>query len=173
MYVCICEFLSRIMCVEGIGGFWGYFLEQGPPFVAQEVSWRISQTVHWLYLIPKWDNTNAESVFATADITSVLMEIILFCGLDEWRWIPCGIPEDYRWSLTWIHRMAAGNRWNCWRSVSYGTCRRPFTNFIAGFWTFSKAEFPSLGQLAGVGASVRADVLLCVHSHARRHNSEQ
>ncbi len=37
----------------------------------------------------------------------------------------------------------------------------------------SKAEFPSLGQLAGVGACVRADVLLCVHSHARRHNSER
>ncbi len=36
-----------------------------------------------------------------------------------------------------------------------------------------KAEFPSLGQLAVVGACVRVDVLLCVHSHVRRHNSDR
>ncbi len=36
-----------------------------------------------------------------------------------------------------------------------------------------RPEFPSLGQLAGVGVCVLADVLLCVHSHARRHNSER
>ncbi len=36
-----------------------------------------------------------------------------------------------------------------------------------------KAEFPSLGQLAVVGACVRVDVLLCVHSHALRHNSDR
>ncbi len=42
-----------------------------------------------------------------------------------------------------------------------------------GQMPFSKPKFPSLGQLAGVGACVRADVLLCVHSHARRHNSER
>ncbi len=44
---------------------------------------------------------------------------------------------------------------------------------LKGFFSLITAEFPSLGQLAEVGACVRADMLSCVHSHDRRDNGDR
>ncbi len=63
--------------------------------------------VHYLsrQFIPKWDSPNAESVLATVGTTSLLVELIGVAAwprLDGWRSTARGIPEDHRWSGTWI-----------------------------------------------------------------------
>ncbi len=65
------------------GGLYGYFREQGLPFGVQKCHEGFHRRcVDYLnrQFVPKWDNLNGESALATADSTSLLVELIVMAA---------------------------------------------------------------------------------------------
>ncbi len=140
------------MCAEGMGcgRKWATWVLQGTGTASwrAEVTWMISQTMHWLSqptVFSKMGQSECRQRIGDGGYNISIGRIyrrgrVPLCGLDGEDWPHGDFQKIMNIRSPQIYRWVRRKSWSCWRVASHRTCRSPFANIRTSFCTFSNAS---------------------------------